>query len=57
MAMLLLPAAAEACPACATRDGSGIGLLVLLGAMILLPSVVFSVVALVLLRRRSEHDL
>ena len=55
LALLLIPALAEACPACASRDGSGTGLLVLLGSMILLPSVVFSVVLVVL--RRSEHEL
>ena len=55
MALLLLPAVAEACPACAGRDESGAGLLVLLGAMILFPSVIFSVVLVVL--RRSAHEL
>lgn len=55
MALLLLPAVAEACPACASRDGGGVGFLVLLGSMILLPSVIFSVVLLVL--RRSEPEL
>jgi hypothetical protein len=50
VAVLLTPAAAVACPSCATREGPGAGTLVLVGLMILVPYVV-AVVALRVIRR------
>jgi hypothetical protein len=47
---LLLPSAAWACPACATRSGPGAGTLALVGAMIAVPYAV-AVVALKIIRR------
>ena len=53
----LAPAAAMACPYCATRSGQGIGQSVALGVFLLLPFVVVGVVFTVLrtvLRREAE---
>jgi hypothetical protein len=46
----LVPSAAWACPACATRGGPGTGTLVLVGAMIAVPYAV-AVIALKIIRR------
>ncbi len=50
---LLAPAAALACPYCATRSGGSVGLSVALGLFILLPFAVAGVVYSVL-RREAE---
>jgi len=52
-ALLLVPVAAEACPACA-RDSGGVGRTLLLGAMIMMP---FPLAAYVVrLVRRMERE-
>jgi hypothetical protein len=53
LGVLLAPAAALACPYCATRSGGGIGQSIALGAFILLPFVVAGVFYSVL-RREVE---
>jgi hypothetical protein len=53
-AVALAPAAAWACPACATRSGPGTGTLVLVGAMIALPYAVVAVALKII--RRLEKD-
>ncbi len=50
LGVLLAPAAALACPYCATRSGGGIGQSVALGAFIRLPFAVAGVVYSVLRR-------
>jgi hypothetical protein len=52
-AAALAPAAALACPTCATRDGPGAGMLVAVGAMISLPFAVAAVTIRVI--RRLER--
>ncbi len=51
---LLAPAAALACPYCATRSGGGVAQSVVLGLFILLPFAVAGVVISIL--RRSEVE-
>jgi hypothetical protein len=51
---LCLPAAAWACPACATREGPGAGTLALVAAMIAVPYAVTAVALKVI--RRLEKD-
>jgi hypothetical protein len=53
-AVVLAPAAAWACPACATRSGPGAGTLVLVGAMIALPYAVVAVALKII--RKLEKD-
>ncbi|HEY0706597.1 MAG TPA: hypothetical protein VGG33_07365 [Polyangia bacterium] len=52
--LLAVPTSALACPSCATREGAGIGVFVLIGAMITVPYLV----ALVTIRvmRRLERE-
>ena len=53
LGVIVLPAAALACPYCATRSGGGIGQSIALGVFLLLPFVVAGVVYSVL-RREAE---
>ena len=53
LGVIVAPAAALACPYCATRSGGGIGLRIALGVFLLLPFVVAGVVYSVL-RREVE---
>lgn len=48
------PAAAWACPSCATREGPGLGVFMLIGAMIAVPYAVTAVVLRVI--RRLDLD-
>ena len=59
VAVLLLPAIAEACPACAGRDRGGVFYLVMLGSMILFPFVVARVAARAIRNeeRREQSEL
>lgn len=54
-ALVLVPAAAIACPACATREDAGLGMLALVGIMIAVPYVV-AAVALRVIRRLAKDD-
>jgi hypothetical protein len=54
LAIALAPAAAWACPACATREGPGAATLALVGAMIALPYAVVAVALKII--RRLEKD-
>jgi hypothetical protein len=53
---VLAPAAAWACPQCASREGAGLGVVLLLGAMILLPFGVFFIVLRIIRRGESRED-
>jgi hypothetical protein len=57
IAATLVPAIAQACPACANREGQGIGTLVVLGIMILFPFVVAVVVYPVIRSLNGRADL
>ncbi|HEY0714967.1 MAG TPA: hypothetical protein VGF45_19965 [Polyangia bacterium] len=48
------PSVALACPSCATREGAGIGVFLLIGAMITVPYVVAAVTIRVM--RRLERE-
>jgi len=54
VALVALPALAEACPQCASREGSGMATVFMLGSMILLPFGVFFVVLRVVKRVESR---
>jgi hypothetical protein len=54
VAITLAPAAAWACPSCATRGGPGAGTLVLLAGMIVVPYAVAVIAAKVI--RRLDRD-
>ena len=54
VALALAPAAAWACPACATRGGPGAGALALVGAMIAVPYAV-AVIAVRIIRRLDRE--
>jgi len=55
-ALALAPAAAAACPQCASRDGGGLLTAFLLGGMILLPFAVFWVVLKIIRRGASQTE-
>jgi hypothetical protein len=55
LTFVLLPAWALACPACAGRDGEGIGTIIVVGTMIALPFLIAGVVYLAI-RRLVKHS-
>ena len=48
--LALTPGIAAACPQCASRDGPGLSITLMLGAMILLPFAVFFIVLRIIRR-------
>jgi hypothetical protein len=55
LSLLLLPAAAAACPACASREGPGATVLTLVGAMIVIPYAIAAIAIRVVRRLERER--